>query len=263
MSRELSRPIPLIVGLTTMPSRIEYIRPALDSLMGQTFPPDRILLSLPAFSQREGVPYFTPPWLAEYAPVLEVVSGVNDDGPGTKLLGALDRADDPCCLVIADDDMIYRPEFLEHLYAAQIREKGSSFSYYTYRCGPVTVGQGADGFSFYSPNLADIRSYARKALPCLALRLIDDLWISGYLYRHGIAVKSLAAVMPEGLTVYEESHSLQQLHNLDGELGRRILLVRGLDFMLMRGLLGRRHQILAFAKSAVRGLSNRPPSTRR
>jgi hypothetical protein len=182
--------LPLFVGLTTLPSRIHHLRPTLDSLTAQTDRPDKVLLCLPRWSRREECPYGRPEWLADYAPMLEVVECEEDWGPGTKLLGCLDHLTPPTCLVIADDDMRYRPFFLEGLYSSQVEDKGSSFSYWTFPCGPFDVGQGADGLSFYSPNLEGMRSFANKAIQSPQLRVVDDLWISAFLKRRGVGAKT-------------------------------------------------------------------------
>jgi hypothetical protein len=124
------RTLPLFVSLTTLPSRIAHLRPTLDSLCEQTCRPDKILLCLPKWSLRESSAYTKPDWLSLYHPLLEIVEA-DDDGPGTKLLGALEHCVTPTCLIVVDDDMRYKPSFLEHLYRHQIDEPGSSFTYYT------------------------------------------------------------------------------------------------------------------------------------
>jgi hypothetical protein len=235
----------LFVGLTTLPSRIGFLRTTLDSLKAQTRPPDKVLLCLPRWSRREETTYLRPEWLADYAPMLEVLDCEDDYGPGTKLLGCLDRLPKPTCLVLADDDMQYRPFFLDGLYRAQIEDPGSSFSYWTFRCGPFVVGQGADGFSFYSPNLDTILSFARQALKNPQLRVVDDLWISAYLKSRGVAIRSIQHLIPDKRTVYDAAHSVNQLRRLPGDLGRKTAMTVGARYLLEQGMLGRRLQASA------------------
>lgn len=248
--------LPLFVGLTTLPSRIHHLQPTLDSLKAQTRMPDKILLCLPRWSRREGCPYDRPEWLADYAPMLEVVECEEDWGPGTKLLGCLDHFTHPTCLVIVDDDMRYRPFFLEGLYSRQVEDTDSSFSYYTFPCGPFDVGQGADGFSFYSPNLKEIWSFANQVLQRPQLRVVDDLWISAFLKSRGIGVKSTQHLIPDSGTVYEVAHSVNQLRNLEGDLGREAAMTGGAQYILENGLLGRRAQATALLKKALRSARN-------
>jgi hypothetical protein len=184
--------------------------------------------------------------------MLEVVECEDDWGPGTKLLGCLDRLTEPSCLVIADDDMCYRPFFLDGLWSSQIEDLGSSFSYWTFSCGPFAVGQGADGFSFYSPNLEGIQPFARKVLQSSHLRVEDDLWISAFLKRRGVDVKSIRHLLPDNGNVHEVAHSINQLRDLDGDLGRDAVLIGGTRYLLESGLLGRRAQAIALLKMGLR-----------
>lgn len=244
--------LPLVVSLTTLPSRLELARPAIDSLLNQTRQPDRILLCLPRWSRREGCAYSRPTWAGEFQSKLEVVDCADDYGPGTKLLGSFSRLTEPTCLVLADDDMRYRPFFLDTIYRYQAADRQSSFSFWTYPCGPVQVGQGADGFSFYSPNLGRVEAFAARALQNPSLRLVDDLWISAYLARYGVAVKSLQTELPDGTTIYESSHDLNQLRNLQGSDARDASMHSGMNYLLESGLMGRRAQVRALTKKALR-----------
>jgi hypothetical protein len=227
-----STELPLWVGLTSLPSRLPLIRPALDSLLRQSRKPDRILLCLPRWSDREARSYPRCEWLSSYAPTLTVVDGIEDSGPGTKLLGCLPLLTGPTCLVLADDDLQYAPEFLGILAEHQQRHLDCSFSFYTYPCGPFTVGQGADGFSFYTPNLDGIQTFAQHAVQIASLRFADDLWISAFLHLRGIAVKSLSHLLPKDRLIYTVAHEVNQLQHLAGELSRTAVLEEGLRTLM-------------------------------
>ncbi len=107
---------PVVVSLSTIPSRLPFISPTLKSLLCQEVLPERILLHLPHESRREGVEYRVPEELLD----LEVIRVVRcaDMGPATKLLPALLAADPDQLLVSVDDDRIYRPTLLKDLLAA-------------------------------------------------------------------------------------------------------------------------------------------------
>ena len=244
---------PLFVSLTTLPSRIGLLRETLDSLQAQTRPPDRVLLCLPRWSKREQCAYTAPSWLRVYTPFLQVVECEDDYGPGTKLLGCLGHLPAEACLVIADDDMKYKPFFLEALYSAQVADVGSSFSFWTYPCGPFTVGQGADGFSFRVSQLDGIAAFAAKAVQHPRLRLVDDLWISAFLKSRGVAVRSLAHMIPGGGTVYEAAHGINQLQNLAGETAREAAMLEGTRHLLESGMMGLSARIDALARKLARG----------
>ncbi|MCH6574216.1 MAG: hypothetical protein IH795_03280 [Bacteroidetes bacterium] len=106
----------LIVGLTTIPSRLPFVVPTLKSLLLQNVPPGKILLHLPKHSRREQVEYSVPEELKN----LEVIQIVRcpDWGPATKILPALLDSHPDQRVVAVDDDRIYRPTLLEDLLEA-------------------------------------------------------------------------------------------------------------------------------------------------
>ena len=106
----------LIVGLTTIPSRLPFLLPTLKSLLLQDVLPQKILLHLPEHSRREGVAYSVP----EELEGLEVVQVVrcSDWGPAAKILPALLASDPDQRVVAVDDDRIYRPTLLKDLLEA-------------------------------------------------------------------------------------------------------------------------------------------------
>lgn len=216
---------PLIVSITSLPSRVGRIRPCLESLLAGTLLPDRIMVILPEFAVREQAAYELPEFLDDPSfrrGIIESVRTDRDWGPGTKLLGALSVLREPCVLVIADDDVAYKPAFLAELYAAQTQDHGASFSFHTYRSNGVTIGQGCDGFSFWLPNLSGIAAFAERHVAGTDLFFHDDLWISFFLKLHGIPVKSLEHRIAGGL-IYERLHDINALNRLDGLLRRRPL----------------------------------------
>ncbi|HEV2695716.1 MAG TPA: hypothetical protein VG347_22705 [Verrucomicrobiae bacterium] len=230
--------IPVIISITTLPSRIGRLRPCLDSLLAGDVVPDKILLPLPALSQREQCAYEIPAFLKDnYGARVEVVAAEQDYGPGTKVLGALSRIQDPCYLIAADDDVRYRPHFLSSLLAAQRADRAASFSHHTYRTGGLTIGQGCDGFSFYSPNLRGLGDFYQKHVRGTDLFYHDDLWLSFFLFARGIAVRRMTGVKSDGL-IYESVHDVNSLHALSGKLTRKQLNRHGLRRLLRASGLG-------------------------
>ena len=177
--------VPVFVSLTTLPSRIGRLRPTLDSLRAQTLPPDRIFVCVPDRSLREDREYALPEWLRSPPPGVEVVRCGTDHGPGTKLLGCLPRIAGEACLITVDDDLVYRPFLVERLYRAQLDRPAASFSFFVYDVGRFRCGQSADGFSFWTPNLARVEAFAARMLRSPHLFVPDDLWISLYLQNEG------------------------------------------------------------------------------
>lgn len=236
---------PIYVGLTTLPSRIGRIRDTIESLLVQTVVPDKIFLSLPERSIREGCGYEVPEWLANDAfSRVEIVHCSQDYGPGTKLLGCLPRIAHPACLIVVDDDLKYSPFVVERLSSAQLSQRDASFSFFVYRDGPFSVGQGADGFSFYTSNLVGIDSFAAVALQNRALFVADDLWVSVFLKNKGVRVRSLRYQLAPGEVVYEQTFDRpNQLRHLEGELQRHTAHSKGARYLVKSGVLGCRVQV--------------------
>src|SRR5436190_22148358 len=75
----------IIASLTTVPGRINNLRPTIRSLLKQTRPPDEIVLAIPEFSIREQRPYVVPEYLLRL-PRLRVLHCLKDWGPATKFI---------------------------------------------------------------------------------------------------------------------------------------------------------------------------------
>ena len=248
MSIDSAKRSPISIGITTLPSRILKIRPCLESLLAGSVVPDKIFLALPAFSRREKSPYSVPEFLRDHSfcrSIVEVVEADRDWGPGTKLLGALDFVPANSYLVLADDDVRYRPEFLANLMAAQVLNHRASFSHYTYRAEGLTIGQGCDGFSFWTPNLAGIRSFAEAHIAETDLFFHDDLWISFFLASRGVAIRSLAHVSGARL-IYESEHETNSLRHLSGDLAREQLNREGVKYLLSKVQINKRARCSIF-----------------
>lgn len=219
----------VVVGITSLPSRIGLIRPTIESLLIGARKPDRIIVALPLRSQREQRGYDVPSWLADLGVL--VTRPNTDAGPGTKLLGTLPEVPTDSILILADDDVRYRHDFVEKLARAQGSDHRASYSFYAYFLHGLSVGQGCDGFSFWTPNLAGVQKFAERHVLGTPLRLHDDLWISYFLATKGIAVKSLEHLL-RGSLIYEQVHDLAALRHLEGDASRENLNDVGLRSLL-------------------------------
>ena len=189
--------------------------------------PDKIIISLPFYSTREKSEYRIPEFLQDRhfsSDVVEVARVDDDWGPGTKLLGALPVVDEKSCMILVDDDVTYRPNFLQGIADAQLNEHDVSFSYYTYTVRGITIGQGCDGFSFWTPNLSGISEFFRKYVSGTDLVLHDDFWISIYLASKGIRIKSLNQLVEDNNAIYHQSFDDENsLRYLRGAYSRDLL----------------------------------------
>jgi hypothetical protein len=106
----------VIASLSTVPDRINNLRPTIRSLLKQTRPPDEIVLAVPEFSVREQRPYVVPKYISRL-PRLRVLQCAEDWGPATKFIGAIQdelaagRGD--TLMMVVDDDRVYPRDALE------------------------------------------------------------------------------------------------------------------------------------------------------
>src|SRR2546423_4093171 len=75
----------VIASLSTVPDRIDNLRPTIWSLLNQTRPPDEIVLVIPKFSIRENRPYVVPEYLTQL-PHVRILHCEKDWGPATKFI---------------------------------------------------------------------------------------------------------------------------------------------------------------------------------
>ena len=161
----------LYMTLTTIPRRVHLIDRVVRSLVQQTRPPDKILLSLPRLYHRFPNETVDASRIQPH-PLLSVTECKADYGPGSKILCAVGQlatllASQPlgrqAFAVICDDDRFYQPSALALLEAAILRDPSAAFSFYTYDLPqtPLRVGQGADILAF------DARHVLARALTAI------------------------------------------------------------------------------------------------
>ncbi len=195
----------ITVSLSTIPSRIEKIYPALKSLMDQTMPPRRIYLAIPPFSIREKKAYLIPEALRNCT-AIQIIDARKDWGPATKLIPALchpsTKPDD--IILTADDDNIYPEEFVETFWrysqklpnaALSLRGAPMSKSLRWKDCrafkgtaisqpAAVEIITGCGGIlvksKFFAADFFDYDQAPAQAF------FVDDIWVSGNLAKNGI-----------------------------------------------------------------------------
>jgi hypothetical protein len=240
---ELSRPnerveCRLIVALSTLPDRIVRLESTVRRLLAQTRPPDEIVLAVPEFSLRQNRPYAIPPSLAA-VPRLTVLRCERDWGPATKFIPVLQRelaAERPNTLVmVVDDDRIYpRDAIATYLhYHAQLpdaalcfrggpmprtldwRDSKLTFANEIRTPQPVAVITGCGSY-LIQPRFFDDALWDYSPAPPGAF-FMDDIWISGWLDRRGVA----KYVVPASAMMRTATRQLgtQTLHEIPG--GRR------------------------------------------
>ena len=197
----------VIASLSTVPDRINNLRPTIRSLLNQTRPPDEIVLIIPEFSIREQRPYVVPQYLLRF-PRVRILHCGKDWGPATKFIPAIQeelaagRASS--LIMVMDDDRIYPRDALETYiyYSRQLPDAALCFrgaampstldwdDAKMIRASelrdprPVAVITGCGSY-LVQPRFFDQSLWNYSVAPQVAFD-IDDIWISGWLSRRGV-----------------------------------------------------------------------------
>ena len=197
----------VIASLSTVPDRINNLRPTIQSLLKQTRPPDEIVLAIPEFSVREQRPYVVPKYISRL-PRVRVFHCAEDWGPATKFIGAIQdelaAGRENSLIMVVDDDRLYPRDALETYlyYSEQLPNAALCFRG---AAMPSTLDWD-DAKMIYAKDLREPRpvavitgcgSYLVRAgffdrslwdysgAPSVAF-YIDDIWISAWLSRRGV-----------------------------------------------------------------------------
>ena len=172
----------IYVSLSTIPQRVKDLSKSIESLLKQTKKPDKIFVNIPLKYKRfketiddNKIPKFDNTDVE--------ITRCEDCGPGTKLLGSLDKLEKNSLVILTDDDHIYENYMIEKFFYFYSRAPNNAYSFYVHPLGNFGIGQGADGFAINTNHLAGIKNFYNKVVKDYKeLFLYDDLWISYFLY---------------------------------------------------------------------------------
>jgi len=172
----------IYISISTIPQRLKNLHKSVESLINQTKKPDKIFINIPTSYNRfnenikdNQIPKFD-------SEIVEITR-CKDCGPGTKLLGSLNKFEKDSLVILADDDHIYADYMIEKFYYFYKKSPNNAYSFYVHPLGNFPIGQGADGFAINTNHLDGIDNFYNKiVMNYKELFLYDDLWISFFLY---------------------------------------------------------------------------------
>ena len=172
----------ICVSLTTIPQRIKNLNKSIESLLKQTKKPNKIFINIPKKYKRfreiidnDQIPKFNDS-------VVEITR-CEDYGPGTKLLGSLNKLEKNSLIILVDDDHVYEDYMIEKFFYFYSRAPNNAYSFYVHPLGNFGVGQGADGFAINSNFLDEVKKFYDEVVKTNKdLFIHDDLWISFFLF---------------------------------------------------------------------------------
>jgi len=194
----------IIISLTTSPTRINYIKPVIDSILNQSQRPDMIIINLPKIFKRTGDRFSSIPYFILNQSIIKI-NWVNDVGPATKIIPIKDfNFPDDTIIISIDDDIIYSENFIKEYIKISLKYPyavltGNSFISATQHqklnlsgSDGITHVQLLEGFSgvlYRAKFLKYFNQNDYKLLHSnLACYLADDLFLSNYLTKNNIPI---------------------------------------------------------------------------
>ena len=172
----------IYISISTIPERVKHLNKSVDSLLNQTTKPDKIFINIPhkyrRFSETvedNQIPKFN-------SDIVEVTR-CEDFGPGTKLLGSINKLEKNSLLILVDDDHEYDNYMIGKFFSFYSKAPNNAYSFYVHPLGNFGIGQGADGFAINTNHLNGIKNFYNEIVKNHEdLFIHDDLWISYFLY---------------------------------------------------------------------------------
>ena len=172
----------IYVSLTTIPRRVKNLSKSVESLLKQTRKPDKIFINIPT-KYRRFEEIIENDHIPRFDDLTVEITRCEDFGPGTKLLGSLEKFKKDSLVVLADDDHIYEDYMIEKFNYFYSRAPENAYSFYVHPLKNFGVGQGADGFAINSNFLKGVdRFYDHMVKKNDNLFIHDDLWTSFFLF---------------------------------------------------------------------------------
>jgi len=172
----------IYISISTIPQRLKNLNQSVESLLKQTRKPDKIFINIP-YNYKRFNETIKDNQIPKFDNSLVEVTRCEDCGPGTKLLGSLNKFEKNSLVILADDDHVYEDYMVEKFFYFYSKAPNNAYSFYVHPLGNFGIGQGADGFAINTNHLTGIKNFYDKVVrDYKELFLYDDLWISYFLY---------------------------------------------------------------------------------
>tara|TARA_B100000029_G_scaffold240927_1_gene238099 strand:+ start:1984 stop:2715 length:732 start_codon:yes stop_codon:yes gene_type:complete len=172
----------IYVTLTTIPERVKYLNKSIESILKQTKKPDKIFINIPKKYKRFKE-VIDDNQIPKFSDSIVEITRCEDYGPGTKLLGSLDKINKNSLIILVDDDHIYEDYMIEKFNYFYSKSSDNAYSFYVHPLKDFGVGQGADGFAINSNFLKGVHNFYNQVVKeNQDLFIHDDLWTSFFLF---------------------------------------------------------------------------------
>ncbi len=198
----------VVITLTTIPDRINLMKPTIISLLSQNVRVDEIAINIP-YTSRKGNPYIIPNWLINTTNI-KIYRVGEDLGPITKIIPTLQREEENTRIIVVDDDIIHHTNNINTLVKMFEQHNGRyAFTNYGVRLTKkyedmvntplkdkirAVFGSSIEtnilrGFSGYiiTPRMFPEQFYDLSSAPREAIS-VDDTYISGWLCYNNVKI---------------------------------------------------------------------------
>lgn len=201
--------ISFCVSMSTIPSRVKNINQILEYINAQTLKPDKIYLNIPQQYKRFKDEIISKKDLDHIIKDNIEITRCEDYGPGTKIMGSIDKVRKYDCVILLDDDHIYDKNICE-IFINAFKKEQVNYSFYLNKIFNIKMGQCADGFLMNTKLLDNIENFYEKYVKKNKnMFLDDDLWLAIYLQKEKKSViKNLINIFREKINkdvVYEQN----------------------------------------------------------
>ena len=162
----------------------------------------------------------------------------NDYGPGTKLVGALEKnlikfEDDNLYIIVLDDDSLYKKDlitsFEKHNKSNFNKIKFASAETHSRDTNNIKIGKGNAGMYIKSNLLKKFMNYFNKIKNLDYVLYHDDIYISYYFYLDNIIVYDTR--QGAGGWIHSRIDNDTQLHKIEGKYNRKELNKKVIDIL--------------------------------
>jgi hypothetical protein len=173
----------IYLSLTTRPERLssEHFKKVYNSLLNQTLPFTKLIINLSIKEFTYDIP--------QYLYTENVVLNETDIcGPCTKLIGSIDIIPENSVVIILDDDIVMRNNFIRSLYDSYLINQNKVSSHFTSisKNNKYTEVAGYGGYIFNINILRNIKQFY-YTMPSCCIK-IDDNWISWCINKLDVSV---------------------------------------------------------------------------
>ena len=105
----------IYVSISTIPQRLKNLNETVESLLNQTLKPNKIFINIPYKYERFSE-IIEDNQIPKFSSDIVEVTRCEDCGPGTKLLGSLNKVKKNSLLILADDDHVYEDYMIEKFF---------------------------------------------------------------------------------------------------------------------------------------------------